>query len=326
MPTVSVIIPAYNAAATLPTTLASLRSQTWTDWEAIVVDDGSTDSTAAIAQQLADPRIQVLCCANGGQAIARNRGLAVARGSLVAFLDADDWWTPAALADRVAALANHPTAIAAYSWTDYVDDRNQLLHPGFRDRHAGGVFGALLANNFIENGSNPLIRRSALDRVGGFESRWIPAEDWDLWLRLAKLGEFVLIPQAQVRYRVSAKSSSANLHRLERACCGVLEHHLTDAPPALKAIGRSAKARFYKGLACKALTAGPRDRSRGWRSARLLVLALWFDRALGREGRFLGILTVKILLTIALGPIWAARLWRRVTGDRTQHGASSHHP
>lgn len=322
MPTVSVIIPAYNAAATLPATLASLRSQTWTDWEAIVVDDGSTDDTAAIARQIDDPRIRVLRGENGGQAIARNRGLAVAQGELVAFLDADDGWTTTALADRVAALQAHPAAIAAYSWTDYVDDRNQLLHPGFRDRHEGWVFGALLANNFIENGSNPLIRRSALDRVGGFESRWIPAEDWDLWLRLAKIGEFVLIPEAQVRYRVSAGSSSANLRRLERACCGVLAHHLADAPPALQAIGRSAKARFYKGLACKALTAGPRDRRRGWRSARLLVLALGCDRSLWREGRFLAILAAKIGLTIALGPVWADGLWRRVTGDRTQGGAS----
>jgi GT2 family glycosyltransferase len=316
MPTVSVIIPAYNAAATLPATLASLRSQTWTDWEAIVVDDGSTDDTAAIARQIDDPRIRVLSGENGGQAIARNRGLAVAQGALVAFLDADDWWTVTALADRVAALQTHPTAIAAYSWTDYVDDRNCLLHPGFRDRHEGWVFGALLANNFIENGSNLLIRRAALDRVGGFESRWIPAEDWDLWLRLAKIGEFVLIPQAQVRYRVSAGSSSANLRRLEQACCGVLAAHLVNAPPAVRAIGRSAKARFYKGLACKALTAGPRDRGRGWRSARLLALALWFDRSLWREGAFLAILTAKITLTIALGPTWADRLWRRVTGDR----------
>jgi glycosyltransferase involved in cell wall biosynthesis len=311
-PKVSVIIPAYNAAATLPETLAALRSQTWTDWEAIVVDDGSTDQTGEIALQTADPRIRVLRQTNGGQAIARNCGLAAARGSLIAFLDADDWWTPTALADRVAALGDNPAAVLAYSWTDYVDDDNQLRHPGFRDRHQGQVFTALLLNNFIENGSNPLIRRSALEQVGGFQTELIPAEDWDLWLRLAGLGEFVLIPEAQVRYRVSDRSSSANLRRLERACNAVLECHLAKAGPRSQALGRSARSRFYKGLACKALTAGPRDRGRGWRSARLLLLALWFGPHLWREWRFLAILGGKIGLTILLGPTRFDRLWSRL--------------
>jgi glycosyltransferase involved in cell wall biosynthesis len=310
-PKVSVIIPAYNAAATLPETLAALRSQTWADWEAIVVDDGSTDQTGEIALQTADPRIRVLRQTNGGQAIARNCGLAAARGSLIAFLDADDWWTPTALADRVAALGDNPAAVLAYSWTDYVDDDNQLRHPGFRDRHQGQVFTALLLNNFIENGSNPLIRRSALEQVGGFQTELIPAEDWDLWLRLAGLGEFVLIPEAQVRYRVSDRSSSANLRRLERACNAVLECHLAKAGPRSQALGRSARSRFYKGLACKALTAGPRDRGRGWRSARLLLLALWFGPHLWREWRFLAILGGKIGLTILLGPTRFDRLWSR---------------
>lgn len=314
MPTVSVIIPAYNAAATLGETLESLRSQTWTDWEAIVIDDGSQDATGAVAEGLGDQRIRVLRYENAGQAIARNRGLAVAAGELVAFLDADDWWTPTALADRVAALRANPAAVAAYSWTDYVDDRNRLLHPGFRDRHSGPVFAALLANNFIENGSNPLVRRSALAQVGGFDSRFIPAEDWDLWLRLAKFGEFVLIPAAQVRYRVSARSSSANLWRLERACCAVLDTHLAQAGPELQRLGRSARSRFYKGLACKALTAGPPDRRRGLRAARLLILALGFDRLLWHDGRFLAILAAKISLTILLGPAMGDRLWRKVVG------------
>ena len=314
MPTVSVIIPAYNAATTLGETLESLRSQTWTDWEAIVIDDGSQDETGAVAEGLGDRRIRVLRYENAGQAIGRNRGLAVATGELIAFLDADDWWTPTALADRVAALRSNPAAVAAYSWTDYVDDHNRLLHPGFRDRHAGRVFAALLANNFIENGSNPLVRRSALDQVGGFDSQFIPAEDWDLWLRLAKFGEFALIPAAQVRYRVSARSSSANLQRLERACCAVLDAHLAQAGPELQRLGRSARSRFYKGLACKALTAGPLDRRRGWRSARLLILALWFDQLLWCEGRFLAILAAKISLTILLGPATADRLWRKGIG------------
>src|SRR4051812_8060223 len=95
-PTVSVIIPAYNAEAFVGRTLASLRAQSFTDFEAIVVDDGSKDATAAVVQAVveADPRFRLIRQANGGVAVARNRALAEVRGRYVANLDADDLWRP----------------------------------------------------------------------------------------------------------------------------------------------------------------------------------------------------------------------------------------
>ena len=162
---ISVIIPVFNGAETLPETLRSLQGQSDPHWEVIVVDDGSTDATVAIAKGVGqgDPRIRVVSQENAGQAIARNHGLNLARGSLIAFLDADDWWTVDKLADQRRALAEHPEAGFAYSWTDYVDDANRVLHPGFHMGPSGQIFLDLLANNFIENGSNPLVRRSALE-------------------------------------------------------------------------------------------------------------------------------------------------------------------
>ncbi|MEM1425808.1 MAG: glycosyltransferase family 2 protein [Cyanobacteria bacterium P01_H01_bin.130] len=303
---ISVIIPVFNGAATLPETVRSLQAQTDTHWEAVIVDDGSTDDTGAIAQGLAreDSRIRVVSQENSRQAIARNYGLTVARGSLIAFLDADDWWTPEKLADQRQALADRPAAGFAYSWTDYVDDDNRLLHPGFHLGPSGPIFLALLANNFIENGSNPLVRRSLLEAVGGFESQYIPAEDWDMWLKLAARCVAIAVPKGQVRYRVSATSSSASLRRLEDACVRVLERHIKTAPPpfaaAAKRLKRPAKARFYKGLACKALTVGSTSRQRGINSARLLGLAIINQPRLLGEIKFLAVMAVKIALILVL--------------------------
>ncbi|MEM9771890.1 MAG: glycosyltransferase family A protein [Cyanobacteria bacterium P01_D01_bin.73] len=316
---ISVIIPVFNGSQTLAETVRSLQAQTDQNWEAVIVNDGSTDNTEAIAQDLAqrDSRIRLVFQENAGQAIARNTGLAVARGSLIAFLDADDWWTLEKLADQRQALADNPGAGFAYSWTDYVDDQDQLLHPGFHTGPSGQIFLELLANNFIENGSNPLVRRSAMKAVGGFETGYIPAEDWDMWLRLAARFEAIAIPEPQIRYRVSATSSSASLHRLEQACVRVLERHIDTAPPqfatAARALKRPAKARFYKGLACKALTAGAANRQRGLNSARLLGLAIINKPQLLGEVKFLIVMAVKIglILLLSVGGMERSRQWLR---------------
>lgn len=309
-PRISVLIPAYNAAATIGDTLESLRAQTFTNWEAIVIDDGSTDGTARAIAALHDPRIRVFRYPNAGQAESRNRALQWAKGELIAFLDADDWWTPDKLQDQWAALEADPAAAVAYSWTDYVNDRNERLHPGFHSGPSGEVYRALLLNNFIENGSNPLVRRRAVETVGGFRDRFIPAEDWDYWLRLAQKFPFVAVPKAQVRYRVSAVSSSANLERLERACVAVLDSHLAESPQ-WRSLARPAKSRFYRGLACKAFSAGPANRLRAARSLRLLALAVVYRPALlAQEPRFMAVMLLKIAAIALLGPEgW--RSWRQ---------------
>ena len=305
-PLVSTIIPAYNAATTIGSTLASLRAQTFTNWEAIVIDDGSTDNTADTVNAIDDPRIRVIRYPNAGQAEGRNRGIQWAKGDFIAFLDADDWWTPEKLDDQVKALQRHRAAAVAYSWTDYVNGENQLLHPGFHSGPSGHVYEELLRNNFIENGSNPLVQRSAIEAIGGFDSSLIPAEDWDYWLRLAHKFPFVAIPKVQVRYRVSATSSSASLDRLEQACTMVLDRHLRNGPLALSQLHRPAKSRFYKGLACKAFTTGTPDRKRAVRSGRLLALAIAHQpNLLWKEPRFITIMIAKTVAIALFGPgIW----------------------
>jgi len=264
-PAISVIIPAYNAAATLSQTIASVLAQTDPDFEIVVVDDGSIDQTWDCLQAWAarDARVRPFRFANGGQAIARNRGLAQARGQWIAFLDADDWWTPDKLAAQKAALAANPQAALAYSWTDYVDDRAPFSHRGSYVSLEGAVLPALLQLNFLENGSNPLIRRSALAAVGWpnpadprpiapFDPTLVPSEDWDLWLRLAARFPLVCVPRVQVLYRMAAGSQSANVARIARSGLACLRQTIAQHPH-LAVHGPIAFGNFYKYLLYKYL-------------------------------------------------------------------------
>ena len=121
-PTISVIIPAFNAATTIQRTIGTVLQQSFTAWELIVIDDGSTDRTAELVREIRDDRIRLYSIVNAGVAAARNFGIEHASGSFIAFLDADDWWMTEKLMDQHAALLEDPAAGLAYSWTLFIDD------------------------------------------------------------------------------------------------------------------------------------------------------------------------------------------------------------
>jgi glycosyltransferase involved in cell wall biosynthesis len=121
MQTISVVVPAYNAERTILETIASVQQQTFSDFELIVINDGSTDGTLEQLNTVKDPRLKVFSYENGGISVARNRGIAQATGEFIAFLDADDLWTPDKLELQLAALQQHPEVGVAYSWTCFMD-------------------------------------------------------------------------------------------------------------------------------------------------------------------------------------------------------------
>ncbi len=209
MTDISVVIPAYNAAWSLADTLASVRAQTLSDFEVIIVDDGSTDGTAALIRRFAvrDPRIKVVRQRNVGLAAARNAGFRQARGDYVAFLDSDDIWHPDYLRIVSQALDETPEAPFAYAYSFRFDTQNRLI-PGpewpYVPRHD---FQGLLSLNSVGNGSAAMFRRSALERVGGYDAslrarRAEGAEDWKMCLRMAAAAAPVLVPQVLVGYRL----------------------------------------------------------------------------------------------------------------------------
>ncbi|WP_375493076.1 glycosyltransferase [uncultured Nostoc sp.] len=253
LPKISVIIPAYNSEKTIKQTIQSVLNQTFTNLELIVINDGSQDSTLEVVTQFQDSRIKVFSYANAGGNVSRNRGLHHAVGEFVSFLDADDLWTPDKLQSQLKALQENATAKVAYGWTDYIDTNGKFILSGKRINVNGNIYEELLLNNFLENGSNPLIDKKALITLGGFDESLNAAQDWDMWLRLASKFNFVCVPSVQILYRISANSVSSNLVRQEKACLQVLERAYKERPSTLKNSWDISLGNLYKYLVCKAL-------------------------------------------------------------------------
>ncbi|MEH1862396.1 MAG: glycosyltransferase [Nostoc sp.] len=293
LPKTSVIIPAYNSENTINHTIQSVLNQTLSDLELIVINDGSEDSTLDVVTQIKDPRIKIFSYTNAGGNISRNRGLQLAVGEFVSFLDADDLWTPDKLQSQLKALQENPTATVAYSWTDYIDENSEIVLSGTHVTANGDVYEKLLLTNFLENGSNPLIRREALIKLGGFDESLSAAQDWDMWLRLACQFDFVCVPAVQILYRISANSVSSNLIRQEKACLQVLERAYKERPLALKHTWNLSLTNLYKYLTCKALQK-PFNRQKALTAAKFL-----WNYVLNNSSRLQRItFTLKLLLKI----------------------------
>lgn len=280
-PTISVIIPAYNSEITIAETIESVLNQTFYDWELIIINDGSQDSTLDIISQFKDTRIKVFSYANAGLPISRNRGLEHAVGKFVSFLDADDLWTSDKLDAQLKALQANPQASVAYSWTNCIDEKSQFLRRGTYITATGNVCDKLLVINFLENGSNPLIRREALDVVGGFDESLKAAQDWDMYLRLAARYTFVAVPYPQILYRISNNSMSTNVIRLEKACLTVIEKAFKQAPKYLQVLKKDALGNLYKYLLYKTLEGKP-EKNRGIIAVKFLYEAIKNDISLLR--------------------------------------------
>ncbi|VXD25470.1 conserved hypothetical protein [Planktothrix serta PCC 8927] len=306
MAIISVVIPAYNAEKTIQQTIDSILNQTFEDFEIIVINDGSTDSTLDIVSNIHDPRIQVFSYPNSGASTSRNRGLAVATGEYIALLDADDLWTPDKLESQYQALQNHPQAAVAYSWTDYIDESGNFLQSGKHPTFNGDVYPELLIQNFLENGSNPLIRREAFAEVGGFDESLLGGQDRDLYIRLAARYHFVLVPVVQVFYRMSTNSISSQVIRQEKQCVAVIEKAFLQAPPTLQHLKKQSLARIYKYLIYRALQGYPSP-EKGRATLGFLCNYIRYDSAALQQWRFCLVIFVKSLIIAIFPPSIAQR-------------------
>ncbi|KKD39484.1 glycosyltransferase family 2 protein [Limnoraphis robusta] len=299
MPQISIIIPVYNGATTIQATIDSVLAQTFSDFELIIVDDGSTDDTLKIISQYGDPRIQVVSSSHAGAAATRNRGLKQASGEYIAFLDADDLWTPDKLEAQLNALQTHLEAAVAYSWTDFIDEAGSWRQAGRHRTVNGEAYAAMLLYNFIESGSNPLIRRDALNTVGGFDESLTGGQDWDLYLRLAARYLFVNVPKVQILYRIRDNSISANITRQEQQVVKVLNKAFSQAPKNLQPLKRKSLALVYKYLACRILEQAP-SRLNGWKGLRLIGIYTWYEPQLWEQLKLILILLFKSIALIVL--------------------------
>lgn len=294
MPLISVIIPAYNAEKTIQETIDSVLNQTVQDFEIIVINDGSQDKTLEIVNSIKDPRLQVFSYPNAKQAASRNRGIYHSTGELLAFLDADDLWKPEKLEAQLKALQDNPEAAVAYSWSQCIDENGYFLREASQSTTSGDVYAKLLLCDFLDNGSNPLVRRQALEDVGTFDESLPPAEDWELWIRLAARYHFVAVPYPHILYRQSPTSASANLLRMASACERVIHLSFERAPDSLQHLKRHSLANLYRFLAYRCFERFP-TRSRALIAIKFLWGAATNDSSLLRRR-----ITWKMLLTSVL--------------------------
>lgn len=211
---VSVIMPSYNAERYIAESISSVCAQTYPDWELIVIDDGSTDSTASVVRRLAaaDFRIRLITQPNGGPARARNAGIAAAHGDLIAFLDSDDLWVPHKLTAQAAVIDSEAVDLVFSDGWIFPEDEVEAETQSFwmvAGRFSGAeMFRLCFVGNRIATLS-VLARRDALARVGFFDEDMINCEDYDLWMRLAGNGAaFYGMSDKLVRYRLRAGSLS----------------------------------------------------------------------------------------------------------------------
>lgn len=308
-PTVSVVIPAYNAARWIEETLQSVFAQDYPDYEVIVVDDGSTDNTAEVVDRF--PQVRCIRKPNGGQASARNVGIRAAQGQYIAFLDADDLWLPEKL--RVQMEHLQKTGLA-WVYSDVLAFDGQTGKPLFASSkwyrlYDGDIAAQLLLLCFI---SSPLIvERSVFDEVGFFDEALLlrNREDWEMWLRIAARYPVGLIRRPLAGYRVHSTSStgSEDPARIFASELAVVE--MTCArEPRLAPLREQAIAYRCISLANRLVGLG-----------RLSTACTFYRRALHIRPH---LLTALFWLACAIGgPAlpWAARTWDKLREMRSRY-------
>ncbi len=223
-PRVSVVVAAYNAARYVGATIRSVLAQTFQDFDVVVVDDGSTDGTAEVVAAISDPRIRLLRQANAGPAAARNCGIFQSTGAYVAIVDADDQWTPTKLAEQVALLEAQPRVGACFTHLEVIDPDDRSLAGTLEEAwfnvpppESAVALAELLATRNRLAQSSALLRRAAVESVGGYDVDFVAVEDFDLWLRLLHTWDVAVIPKPLTRYRVhptSLTSATAHSYRM----------------------------------------------------------------------------------------------------------------
>jgi glycosyltransferase involved in cell wall biosynthesis len=222
---VTVLVPAFNAAATIDETLLSVRAQTHAALEIIVVDDGSTDATAAIVEQhvRADRRIILIRQPNNGVAAARNTAIAAGKSAFIAPIDADDLWHPMKIEKQLAAMhAGGPNVGLVYTWSAILDEHSRVTQFAGRYHQEGDVLRSLCEFNMVGNGSSPLMRAEAVRQVGGYDSSLVGrgaqgCEDWALYLAIAERFEFALVREYLTGYRRLPTSMSSDIDQMWRS-------------------------------------------------------------------------------------------------------------
>jgi glycosyltransferase involved in cell wall biosynthesis len=280
MPRVSIIIPAYNAAAFLPDALESVLRQTYQDWEVILVDDGSTDNSRAVVESFLpgfQGKLHYLYQSNQGQSAARNLGIRNSSGEFIALLDADDAWLEQRLELGVAVLDSDPNAGLVHGKVARINEAGEFIeYPPSPPRKylEGRIAGAIYTRRAHLLCPTILFRRACVDAVGVFDEPMRATEDRDLCFRIAERYDVRYINEVVSNYRISANSASRDpervwkwqtyfieKHRLRGSCSRMAARHAVanlhrEAGDVLFGKGevRESLRRYFKAAVCYPLS------------------------------------------------------------------------
>ncbi len=228
---VAVVMPCYNAQATLPETLESIAAQTFEDFCLVAVNDGSQDQTADILESFAQrfpERVVVIDQENQGQTVAKNVGLERSRSDFVAFIDSDDLWAPDKLEKQVRLMADNPQIGLCYTAARQIDPESTpvgliSVSPSHRGRCLNEL---ILRNNIVA--SSVMVRRDAVEQAGGFDTALRACENWDLWIRIARGYELEYLDEPLTSYRLHPNNMSKNFEKIFNARLQVIDKHLPE--------------------------------------------------------------------------------------------------
>ena len=264
MVVISVITPTYNRARVLPAAVASVLSQTFGDFELIIVDDGSEDNTPDVLKPFfADRRVRYVYQENQGQSHARNLALKQATGDFIAFLDSDDVWAPDKLEKQLAVFRANSEVDIVHGDEAIINEQGSVVSLQNMRRYSGRITRYLLADNSVSI-TTALVRRRCFDEMGGFDTSVGVADDYELWLRFSARYCYQYEPGIVASYRVMADQISSDKRRRYAANERIIQQFLARYGEVLSPGERRwGLARFYCRKARYFASAGERGKAVG---------------------------------------------------------------
>jgi glycosyltransferase involved in cell wall biosynthesis len=299
---VSVIVPIYNVERYIARTICSVLAQTYSNFELILVDDGSPDRSLEICRRFDDPRIRIVRQANRGLAGARNTGIRHAQGDYIALLDSDDLWLPEKLSQHVMHLERSPHVGISFSRSAFIDEHDQPLGVYQMPQLTKITAPYLLCRNPIGNGSAPVLRRAVLEEIKFFDDRYgtreafyfddafRQSEDIECWIRIVLQTDWQIegLSEALTLYRVNRESLSADVLKQLASWEQVIAKTRTYAPEIVAQYESIARAYQLRYLARRCVRM--QDRTMAVHLLHRSLATNW--RMLGQEPR-------RTLMTIA---------------------------
>jgi glycosyltransferase involved in cell wall biosynthesis len=262
-PLVSILTPTFNRADFLGQMIESVLSQTFRNFELIIVDDGSTDDTRSLVEGFRDERITYRYQENSGQSVARNAALKLATGQYICFLDSDNAWLPDKLEKSLKAFEQNPDVDVVYGDCITINEHGDEISRKNMRRHSGYIAPLMLRDNFISMNTT-MTRRHCFDEMGGMSARRRVADDYDLWLRFSSRYRFLYIPEFLAYYRVMDNQISSDKELRFQSNEEIIHDFLKAYPDAVTSTqARQGLGVFYTRKARYLAGAGKRGRAVG---------------------------------------------------------------